>query len=919
MTIHSCPRTSRGHGGLAIIQKPGINLKINNKTNKYDTFEYMEATLKTKEGLLRFFNVYHAPYSVGNRYTKLHFLKEFEEFLEIIPSKTGTPIFIGDFNFHMEEVNEHYTIQLNELLDRASLYQHVPTNISTHRAGGTLDLLITPESFNSKVSNINVYDHGTDSDHYLVTFLVDDMVSINNSEKELSYRKFNDIDIFAFNKDLENSDINKPHLWTSLDEAVNIYNETLIQLMDKHCPIKRKTVGKVNNKSPWFDKELIKLRRKRRAAERRWCKNRKPSDKEEYKRLRDAVNKMMKIKRLCYHRKTLMDAKDNPKKLYQRINNLLGKPTNELPEHSNSSDLAEEFKTFFSDKVHNIKESIETVHNIYEHTEPVEQTTSMLTGFKLLTSDDLLMLIKGMSKKFCSIDPVPTWIVIECYEQLKSILTFIVNKSLETGTFPQTLKAAMIRPTIKKHDQDKDTLTNYRPISNLSFLSKVLERAALNQISPYLDYNKLHCPVQSGYRPNHSCETLTIKMFDDIIDNMEQRKVVALVLLDLSAAFDTVDHEILLRKLQNDFGICGKVLSWITSYLTDRSFAVNINNSNSSSGFLLFGVPQGSILGPVLFILYTKDILRIAQKHGLELQLYADDSQLYIGFKPTVPEDRWGVVKKISECITEIKAWMCKNFMKLNEDKTKLMLIGTPHVINSCRRFWVKVNDTCITCCTEDDEIMSLGVQLDQNLSLKKQIGRVCKKAYGQIMNLGRIRAVLSENLKIMLVKTLVISQLDYSNAIYYNLPDYLIKKLERVLNAALRFIYGIKRREDITPYYIKAHILPIRFRVEYKICLLTHKAVHGEAPEYIKSLIHLRHPLKSMICVPTNEYIPRSTEDDVLLQRPKLGNSALSERRFSHQAPAIWNTLPYNIRRCKNTEIFKKELKTLFFNKIQN
>ena len=138
------------------------------------------------------------------------------------------------------------------------------------------------------------------------------------------------------------------------------------------------------------------------------------------------------------------------------------------------------------------------MHNIYEDTEPLERTTSMLTDFKSLTADDILILMKGMSKKFCSIDPVPTWIVIECYDQLQSLLTFIINKSLETGTFPQALKAAVIRPTVKKHDQDKDTLTNYRPISNLSFLSKTLERAALNQISPYLDDNKLHCPVQSG-------------------------------------------------------------------------------------------------------------------------------------------------------------------------------------------------------------------------------------------------------------------------------------------------------------------------------------------------------------------------------------------------------------------------------------
>ena len=125
---------------------------------------------------------------------------------------------------------------------------------------------------------------------------------------------------------------------------------------------------------------------------------------------------MIKLKKLCYHQKTLMDAKNNPKKLDERINNILGKPANELPEHSNSSDLAEEFKPFFSDKVDKIKYSIETMHNNYKHIEPLEETTSTITDFKPLTSDDIFSLIKGMSKKFCSIDPVPTWIVIECYQ-----------------------------------------------------------------------------------------------------------------------------------------------------------------------------------------------------------------------------------------------------------------------------------------------------------------------------------------------------------------------------------------------------------------------------------------------------------------------------------------------------------------------
>ena len=177
-------------------------------------------------------------------------------------------------------------------------------------------------------------------------------------------------------------------------------------------------------------------------------------------------------------------------------------------------------------------------------------------------------------------------------------------------------------------NDDLNNLKNYRPVSNLSFLSKIVESVAYEQINGYLILNQLHCSVQSGYRPHHSCETLMVKMFDDFISAMCNDQTVALILLDLSAAFDTIDHDLLLEKLKMKFRINGTVLKWITSYLKDRVFYVNIGKYMSSECKLLFGVLQGSILGPVLFTLYTKSLQDIAKKHGLNIQLYADDTQL---------------------------------------------------------------------------------------------------------------------------------------------------------------------------------------------------------------------------------------------------------------------------------------------------
>ena len=236
---------------------------------------------------------------------------------------------------------------------------------------------------------------------------------------------------------------------------------------------------------------------------------------------------------------------------------------------------------------------------------------------------------------------------------------FIVNGSLTSGIFPESCKMAVVRPTIKNHNGDTDDTKEYRPVSNLSFISKLIERIVVDQTNSHLEEEALHCPVQSGYRKHHSCETLMTKMFDDIITEIEEKKTVALILLDLSAAFDTIDHAILLKKLQTDYGFNGVVLSWFKSYLSNRSFSVLIEYQLSESGFLWFGVPQGSILGPLLFILYTKYLSQIAKLNGLEIQLYADDSQLYFGFRPLQDESqKKDLTVRIENCLSDIRDWM---------------------------------------------------------------------------------------------------------------------------------------------------------------------------------------------------------------------------------------------------------------------
>ena len=490
-----------------------------------------------------------------------------------------------------------------------------------------------------------------------------------------------------------------------------------------------------------------------------------------------------------------------------------------------------------------------------------------------------------------------------------------MNSSISTSEFPDDLKKAVVKPTLKKDNADSDCLKNYRPVSNLPVVSKILEKVVLQQLNEHLSENDLHSSAQSGYRPHHSCETLLVTMNDDIIKEMQDDNIVIVVLLDLSAAFDTIDHTILLQKLLDDYNVTDEANKWFKSYLDGRSFSVNVNNVSSTFLSLLFGVPQGSLLGPILFILYIKHLQSIAAKYGLKIKLYADDSQLYISFHPNRPGEFHELTERINQCLAEIKAWMVKNFMKLNDTKTELLLIGKPLVLAQCN-LEVKLqfgNTTIQPTECKGDNWKSLGIKLDPNLSMERQLNSVKQKCCWTMTNMRRIGSYLDESVKIMLVKQLVISKLDYCNALYMNLPKTRLKKLKSILNGCIRFIYNVKeRQEDLIPYYKKAHILPIEERIFFKVCLLCYKIVYGKAPDYLKQLIEMEPT-----CTDSQRTRAKPAEDTLRMKLPKMYKTKASDRRFSVHAPVAWNSLPLRIRSISNIDSFKSMLKNYLFNSI--
>ena len=285
-------------------------------------------------------------------------------------------------------------------------------------------------------------------------------------------------------------------------------------------------------------------------------------------------------------------------------------------------------------------------------------------------------------------------------------------------------------------------------------------------------------PMQSAYRVGHSTETALIKVKADILNAIDNKEVVCLVLLDLLAAFDTVDHQILLERLKIMFGLTGTVINWITSYLSGRFQKVVVGDANSSAVPLSCGVPQGSILGPTLFMLYTTPLGKICNKHTVTYHLYADDQQLYLSFKPSNAGAKEQCIEQLQGCIADICKWMSANMLKLNDEKTEFIMFGTNHQLNKMQSTSTRiaVGNTNVSAI---NHVHNLGFLMDNTLKNQSHISKLTSTTFNQLMNIRRIHSKLDRDTTKYIIQSLVISKLDYCNSLLLGSADYQLKKMQ--------------------------------------------------------------------------------------------------------------------------------------------
>ena len=293
-------------------------------------------------------------------------------------------------------------------------------------------------------------------------------------------------------------------------------------------------------------------------------------------------------------------------------------------------------------------------------------------------------------------------------------------------------------------------------------------------------------------------------------------------------------------------GLRGVTLEWFKSYLTDRRQYVKIRNSKSEESPLLFGVPQGSVLGPLLFLVYILPLQHIIKQHDISMHGYADDIQLYMPLSnPSIPGYVAADCVRLEHCLADMNRWMSTNFLKLNSDKTNIMVFGTKSRIQRVLLPTINVAGTPVSISSEP--VKNLGVCFDPGLAMTRHVNMVVKSASYQIRNIGRLRNRLTLSTTKTLVQNLVMSKLDYCNSLLFGLPDSLISKLQIIQNKAARIVTRTPKTEHITPILKDLHWLPIKQRIEFKILMMAFKAIHNMSPQYMRDMLVDQTPSRNL------------------------------------------------------------------------
>ena len=794
-------------------------------------------------------------------------------------------VITGDFNSDL--LNKDKKKKIDQLCKEVQLNSliYTPTRV-TQTSKTCLDLILVSDK--DKVFATGNIPVGF-SDHNLVfmsykTYHVKVKPKI---VKTRTYRKFN---ASAYENDLNNCNWNLVFQETDPNAAWCTFKDIVKEICDKHAPIVEVRVK--GNQPAWFNDEILSLCKDRDVYKAKAQKSNSPADWKTYRDIRNQTNNTIKQVKKNYYSDTIKENRNDGKKLWKVLKSILPSKAHQTVKEIAEDDqvisepkkIADCFNTYFINVGQNLAEAFNG--NTSDTLEPPKYSGGTLS-FSCIEEEFVRnQLLKLSVGKATGIDGLNSRLLRAGAHQIARPLTFIMNLTITTGIIPPEWKTAIVTPIFKAGS--KKECSNYRPISVLPVVSKILERAIHDQLYHHLSENNLLTSTQSGFRPKHSTLTAAIDVTDYILSNMDNGDLTGAVFLDLKKAFDTVDHTILLSKLSH-LGVIGKELNWFANYLKNRQQCTVIDSMYSGYGQVKVGVPQGSILGPLLFVCFINDLPNVIPDKS-KVVLYADDTGIMCKSKSIAHLNN--VLNKV---VDNVDSWMSTNKLTVNASKTKVMLFGSQRKIGNST-LDIKLGNVNLE---QVSVFKYLGLWFDPYLRWDSHTEKIASKLSQKIGILRRIRQFIDQPTMCLLYNAIVLPHIDYCCPIWSSSAGKYTDKIQILQNHAARLTLGCKIREKhVIDIYKELKWMNVEQRSNYFTLVIFYRCLHGLAPEYLSDNVRIyshNHGTRSQSS--TNMCVERSRTD-------------WGERAFKNAGARLWNILPIHIKNSPSVDSFKSQLK---------
>ena len=831
-------------------------------------------------------NWYRPPNSSADIFTSLELL------VGRLDSECVEFYLMGDMNCNMASPGDSVS---RSLLDITRIYDlHQMINEATRITESTstvIDLIFTncPDRvICSGVTHIAISDHSL---VYAYRKLSSNPVT--KGHDTITYRSFKKFNRDDFRKDISLVDWNFLLCTDDPNTLWNSWKKKFLDVVEKHAPLRTKRVR--SKKSPWITPDLKRRMHDRNKLKRKAIKTRDPNDWNAFKRARNSVNNLVKTSKERYYKNAFDYHKGNSRKTWQTINELtarkskssivkelkIGEVTIDDP-----SEMSNTFNDYFAKIGPKLANDIPPLSDDASYLDYVKDSKNRFHFSPIDESQVLFFLNQLCLSKASGLDRISARIIRESADQISFAICKIFNCSLETGVFPDDWKFAKVTPLFKQGE--RNDINNYRPISVISVIAKVFERIIYDQLYSFLSVNHIISERQSGFRSLHSTLTALIEATDSWAYNIDRGNFNAVVFLDLKKAFDTVDHEILLTKLFA-YGIQGVAYNWFESYLDNRKQQCFVNGSLSNTTTIKCGVPQGTILGPLLFILYINDLPNCLI-HS-QSRMYADDTSLSYA-----DQDPNSVETCLNQDLDKISIWLSANKLTLNMKKTEFMLIGSRQKLNTLATTPVlKIDQAPVK---QVSTTKSLGVVLDDRLTWHDQIEHLCKKIASGIGALKRIRQFVPPSTLHLIFKTLVQPHFDYCDIVWGSCGETLSTKLQKLQNRAARVLTFSSYDTDANQLISDLGWNTLSTQRDKHKAILVFKSLNGLTPEYLGSRFISRED--------TNPYSLRDSMNKLAIPLPRTN---YYKNSFAYSGAVLWNSLPSEVRQTGSLREFRNVL----------